>query len=224
MENKELISSITDWSKERLSILRTAVLFVSAAVDALALLVQTGYLTIKGTEQDFGKTFYYLGFPNLEVEEAFNAYLLSNYTAISKEGIDDLSISLARLVRSGDVDGFMSLLKGFFCKIPYDIRVDREAYYQTIFFVLFLLVGIHIEAESRTNKGRIDAVASCGDWTYLFEFKMDKNADVALSQIKNKEYFGKYLNTGKRIMMIGVNFDSEAGEITDYQKEELTPC
>ncbi len=192
-------------------------------LDALALLVQTGYLTIKGTEQDFGKTFYYLGFPNLEVEEAFNTYLLSNYTAISKESIDDLSVSLARLVRSGDVDGFMELLIGFFQNVPYTLHVskEKEKYYQTIFFVLFLLLGIHIEAESCTNKGRIDAVASYGEWTYLCEFKMDKSAEIALAQIKDKEYFGKYLNTGKRIVMIGVNFDSETGEITDWRKEEL---
>ncbi len=192
-------------------------------LDALALLVQTGYLTIKGTEQKYGKTFYYLRFPNLEVDEAFNVYLLSNYVNTPKEAIDDLSVSLADKVVAGDVDGFMELLKGFFQNVPYSIHVskEKEKYYQTIFFVLFLLLGIHIEAESCTNKGRIDAVASCGDWTYLFEFKMDQSAEIALNQIKDKEYFGKYLHTGKRIMMIGVNFDSETGEITGWQKEEL---
>ncbi len=190
-------------------------------LNPLALLLQTGYLTIKGTEKDFDVTLYYLGFPNDEVKSSFDAYLLNYYTRIPKENIEELSVQLARLVRSGDADGFMDLLSGFFKKIPYDIHVREEKYYQTIFFMLFLLIGIHIEAEARTNKGRIDAVASCGDWTYLFEFKLDKSAETALNQIKDREYFGKYLHSGKRIMIVGVNFNSENGEITDWQKEEL---
>ena len=192
-------------------------------LDTLALLVQTGYLTIKGTEQEFGKTFYRLGFPNLEVEEAFNTYLLSNYAMIPKEAVDSLSVNLAKLVRTGDVNAFMDLLSGLFKQIPYTIHVKNEKYYQTIFFTLFLSIGLHIEAESCINKGRIDAVASNGDWTYLLEFKLNKSAELALAQIKDREYFGKYLHTGKRIMMIGVNFDSQTGEITGWQKEELTP-
>ncbi len=190
-------------------------------LDTLALLVQTGYLTIKGTEEKYSRTFYRLGFPNLEVEEAFNTYLLSNYADAPKEAIDDLSVRLADQVESGDVDGFMNLMSGFFKKVPYDIHVDREAYYQTIFFVLFLLIGIHIEAESRTSDGRIDAVACNGDWIYLFEFKLDKSAKTALKQIKDKEYFEKYLHAGKRIMMVGVNFDSKTGKIKSWEKEEL---
>ncbi len=190
-------------------------------LDTLALLVQTGYLTIKGTEQEFGKTFYRLGFPNLEVEEAFNTYLLSNYAMIPKEAVDSLSVNLAKLVRTGDVDAFMDLLSGLFKQIPYTLHVKEEKYYQTIFFTLFLSMGLHIEAESCTNKGRIDAVASNGDWTYLFEFKLNKSAELALAQIKDREYFGKYLHTGKRIMMIGVNFDSTTGEIAGWKKEEL---
>ncbi len=190
-------------------------------LDTLALLVQTGYLTIKGTEQEFGRTFYYLGFPNFEVEEAFNTYLLSSYADTSKEAISGLSVNLAKLVKSGDVDAFMSLLSGFFQKIPYDIHIKKEAYYQTVFFMLFLLLGVYIEAESRTSDGRIDAVASCDGWTYLFEFKLNKSAKTALKQIKDKEYFGKYLHTGKRIMLVGVSFDSKSGKIKSWEKEEL---
>lgn len=190
-------------------------------LDPLALLVQTGYLTIKGTEEKYGRTFYHLGFPNLEVEEAFNTYLLSNYVDAPKEAIDDLSVRLADLVASGDVDGFMSLMSTFFEKIPYKLHIKKEKYYQTIFFMLFLMLGIRIEAEACTNKGRIDAVASYGEWTYLFEFKLDKSAEIALNQIKDREYFGKYRDNARRIMLVGANFDSEKGEIIAWQKEEL---
>lgn len=190
-------------------------------INTLALLLQTGYLTIKGAVRQFGSMFYYLDFPNLEVKSAFDVYLLGYYTKYNKEDIDELSVKLAQQVRGGDADGFMEILSVFFRKIPYDIHVRDEKYYQTIFFMLFLLIGIHIEAESRTNKGRIDAVASCGDWVYLFEFKLDQKAKIALNQIRGREYFGKYLHSGKQIVMIGVNFDSKTGEITDWQTEKL---
>ncbi len=190
-------------------------------LDVLALLFQTGYLTIKGTEEEFGRTFYRLGFPNYEVEEAFNTYLLSHYTTISREQVDNVCVTLAQQVRSGDLESFMKVLKNFFARIPYDLHLKNEKYYQTIYFTLFLMLGLYIEAESRTNDGRIDAVASCGEWLYLFEFKLDKNAEIALEQIREKEYFQKYLHSGKRIVLVGVNFNSETGQIDDWQKEDL---
>ncbi len=47
------------------------------------------------------------------------------------------------------------------------------------------MLGVYIEAESRTNDGRIDAVAMCGEWIYLFEFKINRNAECALDQISS---------------------------------------
>jgi hypothetical protein len=41
-------------------------------IDPVVLAFQTGYLTIKNTEQYLGKTRYYLDFPNIEVADAFN--------------------------------------------------------------------------------------------------------------------------------------------------------
>ncbi|MBO5309352.1 MAG: AAA family ATPase, partial [Lentisphaeria bacterium] len=46
-------------------------------IDPLTLLLQTGYITIKGTEERFGQTWYFLDFPNREVAGAFSAYILN---------------------------------------------------------------------------------------------------------------------------------------------------
>jgi len=49
----------------------------------IALLYQSGYLTIKGYDERFGT--YMLGFPNREVEEGFTRYLvpyLSSTTSV----------------------------------------------------------------------------------------------------------------------------------------------
>ena len=50
-------------------------------------------------------------------------------------------------------------MKIFFADIPYDIQLANEKYYQTIFYIVFRLIGLRIEAEARTSIGRIDAVA-----------------------------------------------------------------
>lgn len=85
---------------------------------------------------------------------------------------------------------------------------------------IFRLLGFNIEAESCTNDGRIDAVVQTDDHIYLFEFKLDDD-DIALSQIKEKAYFKKYLQSSKKITMIGVNFDSEKGQLIDWQVEDV---
>ena len=187
-------------------------------VDPLPLLLQTGYLTIRDAFEDFGMTFYNLAFPNFEVRSAFDTYLLNAYTGISKEALEGTSARLARNVRSGDVDAFMDDMRGFFASIPYDIQLHDEKYYQTVFFLLFLMLGVYIVTESRTGNGRIDAVAACGEWIYIFEFKLDRTADIALEQIKDKEYFLKYRHSGKRIILIGANFDTQKRQLAEWKQ------
>jgi hypothetical protein len=69
-----------------------------------------------------------------------------------------------------------------------------------------------VEAEVKTNKGRIDAVIIDKD-IYIFEFKFDGGKDHALNQIKDKKYFEKYRGAGKEIYLFGVEFaDRNVGE------------
>ena len=104
--------------------------------------------------------------------------------------------------------------------MPYTIHKKSEATFQSVFYAIFRLLGFNVEAESCTNDGRIDAVVQTDDHIYLFEFKLDDD-DTALSQIKDKAYFKKYLQSSKKITMIGVNFDSEKGQLIDWQTEDV---
>ena len=51
---------------------------------------------------------------------------------------------------------------------------------------------------------------------YLFEFKLDKSADKALSQIAGHHYYEKFRTCGLPIVMVGVNFNSKKGRIDDW--------
>lgn len=94
-----------------------------------------------------------------------------------------LAIRIRRLIdalRAHDLDEFFKVLKVFFTNIDYDLHLRNEKYYQAIFYLLFMLMGLRIQAESKTNDGRIDAVAEVADHVYIFEFKLDKTAQQAL--------------------------------------------
>ncbi|MBQ4329881.1 MAG: PD-(D/E)XK nuclease domain-containing protein, partial [Lentisphaeria bacterium] len=122
---------------------------------------------------------------------------------------------------AGDVDGFMETMKVFFAKVPYDVHLKNESNFQLLFYSIFMLLGISITAESRTNNGRIDAVATNEDFVFVFEFKLNKSDEIALQQIKERDYFRRYMNSGKKIILIGVNFDSAAGQIDRWIFEQV---
>ena len=55
---------------------------------------------------------------------------------------------------------------------------------------------------------------------YIFEFKLD-NDPTALEQIKEKEYFKKYLLDKREIYIIGVNFDTAKGTLIGWEDEKI---
>ena len=185
------------------------------------LLFQTGYLTIKGYDNDFMT--YKLGYPNFEVENSFQYALLRSYSYTETDGY---LVGLIRALRNDDFDAFFETLNIFFADIPYDLQINKEKYYQTIFYLIFSLIGLKVEAEVKTNKGRIDAVIIDKN-IYIFEFKFNGDKNKALSEIKEKKYFEKYQGmrvsdqraedggrgADKEIYLFGVEFiDRNVGE------------
>lgn len=190
-------------------------------IDPLALLLQTGYLTIGRTEQRYSGLSYYLCFPNLEVKGSFQTYLASDYSGINVGAVDSTIYRLADAVRDGEVDTFMETMKTFFAKVPYDLHMKSENNFQVLFYSIFLLLGINIAAESRTNAGRIDAVAQNEDFVFVFEFKLNRSGEIALDQIKDRDYYRRYMDSGKRIVLVGANFDPTSGQLSDWKSEEV---
>lgn len=188
-------------------------------IDPLALLLQTGYLTIKSSFVDLGETLYYLDFPNREVKSAFETYLISDYTSIPQETVGANVFKMVKAIKARDVNLFMELLKTFFAAVQYDVATDTEGRFQLLFYSVFLLIGVRVEAESRTNNGRIDAVICDGDYVYIFEFKLNQTAGIALEQIREKEYFRKYQHSGRKIVLVGANFDTISRQLSEWKSE-----
>ncbi|MEM7531284.1 MAG: ATP-binding protein [Chloroflexota bacterium] len=190
-------------------------------LDIIPLLFHTGYLTVKASHRSSltGETRYRLGYPNFEVANAFQRHLLADYLAkplsqITGTSLDKLETALA----TQDIDGFISVLKLVFSQIPYKLFLDEEAYYHSVAYLTLKVMGFEIYAELLTNVGRIDAVLSTDDTVYIIEFKMT-TAKAALKQIKDKQYAQPFMNQGKTIILLGIAFDKEKRNISDWKPE-----
>jgi Predicted AAA-ATPase/PD-(D/E)XK nuclease superfamily len=188
---------------------------------AAPLLLQTGYLTIESAQFMFNKMMYKLNFPNLEIEIAFEHHLLSMLT---EHNLQDVSSEIARLqmaLYSNDTKEMHSLLYSHIASIPYAQRSKMEENYQNIIFSIFRLMGATIHNEVRMNKGQIDSIIVNHDHIYIFEFKIDQKADIALAQIKEKGYATPYLTDGKPITLIGINFSRKKRNIVEWKEETV---
>jgi hypothetical protein len=96
-----------------------------------------------------------------------------------------------------------------------------EETYQAVFCAILYFIGVGVTPEVRTNDGRIDAVMETPDHVYIMEFKRNASADEALAQIKEKKYFERFLESGKRITLVGVNFNSEIKNIDEFKIERF---
>lgn len=196
--------------------------FSSYEIDNLQitpLLLQTGYLTIQSYDPE--TRLYTLNYPNYEVEDSFLTHLLGSFSRVETGSTTDYLWQLITALRANKLDEFFQILKVFFAQVDYTLQIKQEKYYQTIFYLIFKLIGLRIQAEVSTDKGRIDAVIELESAIYLFEFKLDGNAQIALEQIKQKEYFVRYLHQGKTIHLVGVNFDMHSHQVSEWLVESL---
>jgi hypothetical protein len=176
------------------------------------LLYQSGYLTIKGYDAQLDE--YLLGYPNEEVKYGFMNNLFPVFMS-RKDVLGEFSVgSFIRDLRAGNVEGFMLRLQAFFAGIPYELNNKEEKHYQTVFYLLFRLMGEYVQAEVSSAVGRADAVVVVNDTVYLFEFKLTENtsAEEALKQIDERKYAAQYAIGNKKIVKIGAEFS--AGERT----------
>ena len=183
----------------------------------IPLLYQSGYLTIKGYDPEFGT--YRLGFPNQEVERGFSRFLFRYYTPAS-QGQDSFVKDFVLAVRAGQIDKFMRRLESLFAGQDYQLAGDAEFYFHNAVALIFKMVGFYTETERHTSDGRMDMVVQTADYIYLFEFKLDKSADEALAQIEEKQYALPFANDPRKLYKIGVNFSSETRRIENWKVVE----
>ena len=88
-----------------------------------------------------------------------------------------------------------------------------------IFYLFFRLMGQYIDVEVDTAIGRADAVVKLQDTIYVFEFKVNGTPEEALAQINSKGYAIPYQADHRKIVKVGVNFDSATRTIGEWKIE-----
>ena len=181
----------------------------------IPVLYQSGYLTIKGYDPDFQT--YTLAYPNKEVRKGFIENLLPTYVHRARENNTFYVVSFIRDLRKGDIESCLERTRSFFASIPHDLENKTEKHYQTIFYLLFRLMGQYVDVEVQSAIGRADVVLKLSDAIYVFEFKFDGTPEEALAQIESKNYAIPFQSDGRRIVKIGVNFDSTTRTIGEWK-------
>ncbi len=183
----------------------------------IPLLFQSGYLTIKDFDKEFQS--YRLGFPNEEVERGFAQFLATYYFAGGMNGSFTIN-NFVKDVRNGNIEDFMTRLQALFADGDYQVMGKLEIYFQNTLSVIFKLMGLYVQVERHTSRGRMDVTIQTRDYIYIMELKVDKSADEALKQIEDKQYAAPFAADPRKLFKVGGCFGSESKGIDEWKVVE----
>lgn len=179
-----------------------------------SLLFQAGYLTISNYKDNK----YELYYPNNEVKESLEKYLLSALTTGKVETIDDNIALLKEGLTENRLTQFFSELTKLIIDLPFDLQIEQERYYHSIIHMLAYLFKFRHITEEHTHSGILDLNIETEYFVFLFEFKINKTAKEALKQIYDKKYYLNYLDSTKPVTVVGASFNKvNNATIIDWQ-------
>lgn len=186
-------------------------------INLIPLLFQTGYLTIDNYDKETRQ--YLLKFPNIEVRLSFFDHLLRGFTSLDDSQLAPHVCRLRDSLQKDNLEDFIQTLNTLFAEIPHTLHIAKEAYYHSIIYLILRNINLKVEPEVMTSHGRLDLVVFLDSSIYLFEFKLHGTAEEALNQIKSKKYHHRYLQSGKRITLVGVQLDFQQRRISSWLQE-----
>ncbi len=179
-------------------------------------LLATGYLTIKEQCSDGN---YLLSIPNKEVATAFQKEVIGRLYSSSNP---TWALSLKKAINDGDVDNIKDILEEYIVSVLsyYDFPIEKN--YQCLLLGVCATLFFDYEVKSEVNAGlgRCDILIlphSHHKKAIIIELKafrskqskakFEKAAEVALRQIKEKEYANDIKKKGyKEILSYGIAF------------------
>ncbi|MCR4878207.1 MAG: ATP-binding protein, partial [Bacteroidales bacterium] len=190
--------------------------------DALPLLYQSGYITIKDYDRE--TDFYILSIPNKEVRTGFVEIMIPLYTGINKNNTAGFAMRFWRALKHNNIVTAMQEMKAFLAEVPYvegfkeklkEVK-NYEGFYEYTFWLIFNMLNVYARTQVKCANGRIDFVVWMPDTTYVFELKVNGTAQEALDQINSKGYFLPYETEGCTVVKVGVQFDRETMTVGEY--------
>ena len=191
--------------------------------NALPLLYQSGYLTIKGYDPE--SEMYRLSIPNQEVRIGYVEGLLPVYTGIESRDVKaGFALKFWRALKQGDIDLAMREMQAYLAGVPYiegfkqklaDVAT-AEGFYEYTMYLIFSMLNFYVRTQVKCAGGKVDMVVWMPDTTYVFELKKDGTAKEALEQIDSKNYALPYQTEGRKVIKIGVKFNPDTRVPEDW--------
>ena len=193
--------------------------------DALPLLYQSGYITIK--EYDRETDSFVLAIPNKEVRTGLVSGLIPAYTGVRKNETQGFALRFWKALRKNDIDAAMEEMKAFLAGIPYVEGFQKkleevknyEGFYEYTFWLIFNMLNVYARTQVKCHGGRIDMVMKTAEIIYVFELKVNGTAQEALEQINSKGYAIPYQTEGRRVVKVGVQFDRDTMTVGEWVVE-----
>ena len=200
-------------------------------LDALPLLYQSGYLTIKDYDPvDQG---YTLGIPNKEVRVGLTKGLLPLVSGVNGPDVQmGFAARFWRALRQSDIDMALRELQAYLESLPYVEGFKKkleevstaEGFYEWSFYLIFSMLNVYVQTQVKCARGRADMVVFMPDTIYVIELKINGAAGEALRQINDRGYARRYDTDPRRIVKAGIGFSVEQRAMTDYIIEEDKPA
>ena len=184
--------------------------------DALPLLYQSGYLTIKDYDRE--GEIYTLSIPNQEVRIGYAKGLLPIYTGLGDADVQvGFALKFWRALKQGDTDLAMHHMQSYMAGIPYvegfkqklNDAATAEGFYEYTMYLIFSMLNVYVRTQVKCAGGRTDMVVWMPDTVYVFEMKVSGTAQEALEQIDSRGYAIPYQADGRAVIKVGVKFNSE---------------
>ena len=111
----------------------------------------------------------------------------------------------------------MIRIQTLFAAIPYEMQMEKEINFQNALYLLFMLIGLHVNVEYHTSKGCIDVLIKTNCYIYIIEIKVNSNPDIAIAQIEDTQYSLPFSIDERQIIKIGANFSTESRTLENWE-------
>lgn len=191
--------------------------------NALPLLYQSGYLTIK--DYDRLTNAYTLSLPNEEVRVGYVKGLLPIYTGVDSADVQmGFAAKFWKALLENDIDLAMRHMQAYLAGVPYVEGFKKklaeaataEGFYEYTFYLIFSMLNVYVQTQVKVAGGRVDVVVFMPDTIYVIELKAGGSAEDALRQIDEKGYANAYRTDGRRIVKVGVNMNKDTRTVDDW--------
>jgi hypothetical protein len=191
-------------------------------IETTSLMFQAGYLTIKEKSEDGDLV---LTYPNQEVRRAMYSFLMDSMTPV-RGGNGVSVVHLKKAFLANDLAKVESIVAAMFAGLAFDVYTHQtqqqvEGFYHGLIHILFKYLGLYIHSEVHSLKGRADSLVETPTHIYIFEFKINSDAQTAFQQIITKQYAVPFQADSRIKMGIGVNFNTVTRQLEGWKNDVL---